>query len=261
MKEIRNYKKYIELLKNGSLDKLFFCDKIFGEWKTLVDYGCADGSITKLIAEVFPDKMITGYDNDESMINIALNTGSKPMNANFVNLRPTTGDVLNLSSVLHEVYAYLKPEEIQEFWDYVYKSGFKYIIIRDMLYNRNQDFQLIFSNIQLRDTVKNWCEKNHCLGEFMRFEEVYGPTDQPVNMVHFLLKYSYMTSPNWERELFENYMGLSLNELISDIPDTYRIIYKDTYGLPFLEYKWRQDFNFNIHIRTHGKIILEKTNY
>jgi hypothetical protein len=78
------------------------------------------------------------------------------------------------------------------------------------------------------------------------------------SLVHFLLKYLYMSSPNWNRELKEDYLKFNYIDLLEIIPSEYRVIYQENYKLPYLEYKWEQDFGItNIRSDTHTKIILK----
>ena len=121
MEQIQNFDAYIKLMRNGNYDKLFFVDKLFGEWETFLDFGCADGSQTLAIAEVFTDKQIIGYDPDEKMIQLAKENllKSNLKNVSFTsNLEATLKkkiDILFLSSIIHEVYSYQSAESIDKF--------------------------------------------------------------------------------------------------------------------------------------------------
>ena len=104
MYDIKDYHRYTTLMRNGFYDKLFFIDKIFGQWKTFLDFGCADGFLTKMIAEIFPDKQIIGYDKSPEMIARAIGSGSMPGNVTFTTSLPTSGiDIIYFCSVLHEI--------------------------------------------------------------------------------------------------------------------------------------------------------------
>lgn len=264
METIKDYNRYTTLMKNGFYDKLFFIDKLFGDWKSLLDYGCADGFLTKLIAEIFPDKRIFGYDSDRHMVGNAIYTGSYPENVKFQTNLPSTEqpDVLLLSSVIHEVYSYGDKKSIGEFWDYVTKSGFKKIVVRDMLIDPSQNHAISqpgLRSIYVRN-VREWCEKNYCLGELHRFEELHGIIDSPRSLLHFMLKYLYITSPNWERELAEDYLACDVSDVVTKISrEGYRLIYKDTSSLAFLQHKWHDDFGVTDMMNTHSKLIFEKT--
>jgi len=251
--EIKDYHRYTTLMRNGFYDKLFFADKLFGGWKTMLDYGCADGFLTKIIAETFPDKTIYGFDDNTNM-SAMMSTGSNPANAYFTGI-PVKTDVLLLSSVIHEVYNYKKPP-VQDFWDYVFRSGFKYIVIRDMIWRAKDEYPNIM--VKAQSNIIRWCEENSSLGELHRYESMYGSLSMVKSLVHFLLKYLYMSSPNWNRELKEDYLKFNYIDLLEIIPSEYRVIYQENYKLPYLEYKWEQDFGItNIRSDTHTKIILK----
>lgn len=257
MEQIKDYDRYVQLMRNGFYDKMFFVDKIFGEWQTMLDYGCADGFLTKLIAEVFPTKTIIGYDSDKHMINGNYSIGPLPANVIFSTI-PTKADVLLLSSVIHEIYSYEFKEGVDKFWDFVFNSGFKKIIIRDMIYDDNT-----FPGISTEETasrVRTWCHQNKCLGELQNFEEIYGNIKRGGrSLVHFMLKYMYITSPNWKREISEDYLSCSIRQLKNLIPkDKYWIVHTESYSVPYLRHKWKQDFNIRYYPHTHSKIIIEQ---
>lgn len=262
MEAIADYNRYTTLMRNGFYDKLFFVDKIFGEWKTLLDFGCGDGFLTKMIAEIFPDKDIIGFDIDDDMISAARMSGSSPDNVHFhgQELRFQNYDILNLSSVIHEVYSYGDNEKIKNFWNFVFElGGFKYIVIRDMLYSDRAAEGLRLSAAKFLPDIRKWCERNHYKGELSHFEELHGSLSYPRSLVHFLLKYLYMSSPNWNRELKEDYLSLSIEALSQKIPDRYRVTHRHLYTLPYLQHKWREDFgkDFPVNIYTHSQLILE----
>lgn len=57
---------------------------------------------------------------------------------NRINI-PFDRSLLNISSVIHEVYSYCNPDEIALFWSRVFDSGFQYISIRDMMLSEIAD--------------------------------------------------------------------------------------------------------------------------
>lgn len=261
--QISDYSRYVSLMRNGFYDKLFFIDKLPGDWKSLLDWGCADGFLTKVLGEVFPDKRIVGYDMDPKMIQQAQMTGPALENVTFMNTaRPESFDVLNLSSVIHEVHAYRSDIEINGFWKMVFQSGFKYIVIRDMLYD--DDFHPWTFSVLDTMAIRDWCKENRFLGELKRFEEAFGEVvpENPKAVTHFLLKYLYMSSPNWPREVEENYLSMSIQSLTARIPKSlYKVIYRESSSLPYLQNRWEKDFGIDAMssgIKTHTRLILQK---
>ena len=74
-------------------------------------------------------------------------------------------------------------------------------------------------------------------------------------MLHFLLKYRYQE--NWERELRENYIPLTVDELEKHFSE-YETTYKQYEALPFICHQVKKDFNIDIsNIPTHLHIIFK----
>lgn len=258
MEVIKDYTHYTELMRNGFYDKLFFLDKLF-DWKTMVDYGCADGFLTKIIAEIFPDRKIYGLDSDEKMIEIARHTGNLPENVVFGSQK-MPGDVLNLSSVIHEEECYGSNQTKQVFWDYVFNTDFKYIVIRDMMWgSKNNPGRSYPGELA---AVLAWCKENGKMGELARFKEIFGvDLTTYKDLIHFCMKYLYIDSPNWAREVAEDYLGfteLDLMVMNHRRGGKYVLEYCTEYTLPYLRQRWREDFGVDIQAKTHAQIILRK---
>lgn len=266
MIEIKDYHKYTELMKNGCYDKLFFIDKIFGKWDSLVDFGCADGFITRIIASLFPEKIIIGYDNNLEMIELAKSAGDIPKNLIFTNdIRfAEEAHVILLSSITHEIYSYQNSEQIKAFWEMVFNHKRKYVVLRDMMESFNKE--MMWTNIQEK-AVKQYFEDKKLSDKVKEFEDIYGTISRPNNLLHIMIKYLYMNSVNWKRELNENYLALN-NHILSYlgvIPINFITTYNEQYILPYLKHRWFKDFNIRgpvpMPMNTHGKFIFKNTNY
>jgi len=264
MEKIQNFETYTKLMRNGNYDKLFFVDKLFGDWKTFVDYGCADGFQTLTIAEVFPTKTIIGYDSDSKMIELA-NKNLKENHPNVKNVIFTDDyrfvvvnkpDIIFISSVIHEIYSYLSSENIDKFWGEIFDNNIKYIVIRDMIYDEQVDR---ISDANMVRKVLRYCNEKGISNKLNEFEKTQGSISNYKNLIHFLLKYSYVDSENWQRELHENYLKLTIQKLYSLIPKEYRIEYEELYTLPYYKDKWETDFGFFVNERIHAKLILKNT--
>ena len=127
---------YLGRMQKSVFDKLFFLDKVFEPFDNIVDFGCANGELIKAISLFFGDDYnYYGYDISEPMIEAARS------NAPFASFCtdwseldiPFEKSLINISSTIHEIYSYCAAAQIEEFWDRVFKSGFKYIAIRDMM--------------------------------------------------------------------------------------------------------------------------------
>lgn len=88
------------------------------------------------------------------------------------------------------------------------------------------------------------------------FENKQGSIERNKNLLHFLMKYKY--EKNWKREVLENYFPIPLEELLSMIPPSYQIVYKDVFALPFTKEAIKKDFDIDIKDTTHLKLILQK---
>ena len=263
--EIKDYQSYNTLMRNGFYDKLFFVDKLFEEWHSILDYGCATGFTCNSLAEIFPDKIIYGYDNNPEMI-LEAKENMKFDHQMFVSdLNEIKGkiDVLYLSSVIHEVYSYLPQEEIDKFWEYVFKSGFKYIIVRDMMYediykSGRIGMKMIKEYFEKASLVKRKIEENNESKYLEEFEKNFGSIFDIKNLIHFLLKYQYFKSQNWEREVNENYLPLEIKEFKEKcVENKYEILYEDCRTLPYLKHCWKRDFDLTIEEKIHCKFILK----
>src|SRR5690606_6062137 len=89
------------------------------------------------------------------------------------------------------------------------------------------------------------------------FEVQWGSINENWSLVHFLLKYRYQT--NWKREVRENYLPLSYEDLISKIPPGWNPIFHEHFTLPFIRQQVQRDFNIDLQDRTHVKLILKRS--
>lgn len=243
MEKIANLEKYNNDMAKSLGDKIFFLDYIKEEdIKSIVDFGCADGTLLKAMPASWAK---IGIDNNPEMQSACTKNGIITFD-NLDGLNPKVPALLNMSSVLHEVYAYLSPEEIAHFWSGVFDSSYEYITIRDMMVsdntNRPADFNLLTNgaNEYIKSFTDRW---------------VKGAATQH-DLLHYLLKYKY--TDNWVRECNEDYLALSVEQLKALIPDSYAIIYEEYYVLPYLKAQVRNDFGYTINDPTHAKLILKR---
>lgn len=141
--QIQDVNKYTTSMSKSMIDKMFFMDKINSSVKVIFDYGCADGALINFLAPLFPDMVFVGYDASAEMVACAVknkiyenvsfmdNLDNFPTWLSENHFTPNQC-AINLSSLIHEVYSYSTIQEIESFWNFVNKSGFEYIIIRDM---------------------------------------------------------------------------------------------------------------------------------
>jgi len=256
MSEIKNLQLYNARMAKGLEDKLFFTDKI--DAKIFVDFGSADGTLLTFLSNKYPDAECIGYDINGKMVRIAKSKNEGKENIAFTTSwnnienylkKKRKKSALILSSVIHEVYAYSKPEQIKKFWNDVFNSGFDYIVIRDLMLSTSS-----YKKSNEEDVKKIKEKSNQKL--LNDFENKQGLIERNKNMLHFLMKYKYEN--NWKREVLENYFPITVEELLSMIPSSYKITYKNTFVLPYAKDMIKKDFDIEIKDTTHIKLILEK---
>ena len=259
---MKNIVKYNAEMRKSLIDKIFFIDKV--ESDVFVDYGCADGIMLKFLSELFPDSKFIGYDNNAEMIQIAKHNLTNmhkniqyttELSANYFTHDPNMTTAVIASSLFHEMYCYetLPSGENLYFWTHIQNEfpGLKYVIIRDMC---------VSSKILNQQTdLLSIAQIYHKFGpsKVQLWENRWGSLNEKKSMIHFLLKYRYM-SMNWDREFEENYLSYDLERLLNDIPKDYKIVHIEHYTLPFLKNQIKKDLNIDFNEKTHIKLILEK---
>jgi SAM-dependent methyltransferase len=240
-------------MRKSMIDKIFFLDKV--TTKVIVDFGCADGSTIAFMNILFPEYTYIGYDLSDEMITIAkkkcpfahfFSDWNKLQEFLETTERPRT---VVCNSLIHEVYAYGSPNDVKIFWDRIYSESFDWVVIRDMAVSdsvtRKSD---PLSVIRVR--------KNYNSDVLAQFERKWGSINENWPLVHFLLKYRYKT--NWSREVNENYLPISLEDMINLIPKNWDPIDFKHYVLPFIRQKVREDFNIDLQDSTHVQLILKR---
>jgi hypothetical protein len=261
MEPIKSLDHYNNGMRKSLIDKIFFVDKVPSGF-TMLDFGCADGTLIEFMEALFgTQNHYVGYDFDPKMIQAAWNRCGVSEQHDFsYNYReaishslanwPSKTMLLNLSSVIHEIYSYSSYEEVERFWqEQVFDGSYTHIVIRDMV-PRNTVNRQSYPN----DVKKIYKSANPDI--LQSFQNRWGSVENLKNLMHFLLKYRYVE--NWNREVRENYLPLSLEDLYKIIPNCYDIIYQEHYCLPFLHEQIREDFDIEFSEPTHLKMILRK---
>lgn len=252
MTPINDYDIYVTRMEQSMVDKLFWLNIIpKSEYSTVVDYGCADGTFLQYVRRYNSDCAIIGIDIDETMLKLAkdkLYTNAQFINAAFLSKPAHLHDeVLNLSSIIHEIYSYSTAAEIKNFWKYV--KGHKYVCIRDMCIDPATFKGFEVPQLPEKDTDE--------LARRAEFESIWGSLLEPQNFVHYMLKYRYVE--NWNREVRENYLPVSISELHEMAKAMgYEITYCDHFTLPFLKEKVKEDWGIDLTLPTHVKMIWKR---
>lgn len=243
---------YLTRMQRSLLDKMFFIDKVFEPFTHIVDFGCANGELIKALQTMCGTYTYVGYDIAAEMIDAARkNVPQARFTTQWQALDvPFESALLNISSTLHEVYSYGTAQDVEQFWERVFGSGFRYVTIRDMMVSEREDRTADADALcAVRvDTVYS--------RQLADYEQVWGPIETQHSLVHYLLKYKYTN--NWDREVRENYLPLTVEALLRRIPANYRIVYQDHSTLPFAAWQIRKDFGVRLQTPTHLKIILER---
>jgi hypothetical protein len=250
---------YNDRMAKSALDKAFFLDKI--DPGLIVDFGCADCALLKLINPWCHGMKLLGYDpvvkemSDKDILEI--NSLGIEVTFEWDYVREAVDEAkkfgrktaIVLSSVIHEVYHYGTPASIDEFWGMVFDTGFDFVVIRDMMPSRSIDRPACPD-----DVAKVYRKADP---KFLsEFEACWGSVENNRSLIHWLLKYRY-TSPSWDREVKENYMPLYREAMMAKIPEKYSVIYHEHYVLPYILRQVRSDFGIMIKDPTHLKMILE----
>lgn len=262
---IANQEQYTIEMRQSMMDKMFFMDKIGSGVKTILDWGCADGSLIEHMHRMFPEHSYTGYDIDPEMIVLAKAMvesikREKARVAYSVNSRIEISDdiddlchgdmdVVVLNSVIHEVYSY-SPKEIEEFWDTLFQQlRPEHIVIRDMCVSKPTSRPACPISVARIKQVFD-------LDKIAQWESKWGSLHENWSLVHFLLTYRY--GDNWDREYRENYLPIAVEDMLARFPKTYVPVFVEHYTLPFLREQVMNDFGIQLQDPTHLKLILKK---
>lgn len=255
---IPNRELYNTRMARTVVDKIFFLAHIDAD--VFIDFGCGNGEVLKAISNFNSTATYIGYDISLEMIKEARTNSPKDfiythlldVVKNYVDRFKSEGKktCLILSSVIHEIYAYSSQEEIDAFWKFVQETPFDYVAIRDMTYSHTDrkitslEIKQLYNNLQYNKEVRD-------------FVKVYGPLEDGINALHYLLKYRY--SDNWKRELYENYFPISYSTYFNKLSN-YRCIYEHRYVLPYIQRIVWDDFEIELQSPTHCQIIFERIN-
>ena len=275
-----NVKAYNSEMAKSAYDKLGFVDKIFDHISMIIDFGCADGSVTRMIRQFYDKKtVIVGYDLPEIIEAQATDADNNILFTSsleyIANLYDEVGGkvLLVMNSVVHEIYNYMSPIERRELFDKLFSIiPIDYIWFRDMyIEDIYGDMNFAKSTRISVDTILEWLRGHYDNDEdpltdkffdfikynhYDRDECEWIPLEE---FIHFLMKCRYA---NWDKELKEDYIILSRDNGYNfinfmDTLDVYGF-YVDTkvsYILPYINYINKKDFSIDIednyHISTH----------
>ena len=289
---MKDIKLYNELMTKGMADKLFFVDTlnelfnrdITEEISCIVDFGCADGTMSRELHKFYPKALIVGYDESATQIELAEAKGDIPnvlftthleKVADYINGERAWGKVmLVLSSVLHEIihyHNYATNPTITIFEDFIRRNSFDFICIRDMKYKKIFDEAVFESKYaKSEEYLTGFVMSNGFSQYWKRWHEhravrnlrALYPAEK--ELVQFLLKRTYVV--NWDRECAEDYFSFDdmWKEFFFDCKG-YKAIYSHNYTLPYFKDSTVEEFKYSEYIKwlldsctTHCQMILAK---
>ena len=267
---------YTEEMSKSIWDKSFFMDKI-GDTKLVIDFGCADGAMIRMLGKLFPNTTFYGYDSNNELIDKAYQNVTIDMtNIKFFRYARSIGTngyvftengledmlalarknfksdeiCLNFSSVLHEIFSSSKDGQkvIQHIVDVLEP---KFITIRDMYFPEEQDNYIsqIFKVYMLDKCDQKYIDK---------FVEKFGRIDHTKKLIHFLMKYQWKDN-GYDQELEEDYFSWTLDQFLALFKPfyiEYTPIYENHYMLPYYYEQWRELIGSQVH--THVQFILRR---
>ncbi len=240
---MRNFDTYFERMNANLNEKLDFIIDLLEniECLTIFDYGCADGSITKALANLFPNKFFIGVDKPEIVdMNNKNNITRNILYTSYVEPELFKRSVVILSSILHEVYSFMEPYKFLDKFKYA-----DYIVIQDMRFTPTNN-----------DIIKHEKINEKMYNDFIKTRENFGKKEY----AEFLLKQRY--PDNYEEELKEKYFSVEWEKIISYMGAygfncKYEYIYMNRFLLNDIKEKTNMDIS-KFTYSTHCKMVLMK---
>ncbi len=242
---------YLERMSKSLQEKLRIARYVPAHATDILDVGCADGTITEALANLFPHVSLLGIDLSADFIAQAkARIGDSQPNLSFEQIylrellaRPNKYHAVFFTSVLHEFYSYGEGissvlKALADAHELLLPGG--EIMIRDMVlpeYTKHNHF--------IADTIEKKIRAKVELAPYIAdFEKAHGPLNSLHSINHFLLKYFY--TDNWERECAEHYVPVSLEQYqtIFELLGM-ELVHRETYAIPYLKQKWQADFGLD----------------
>lgn len=267
MANINDQKIYLDRLAKPLAEKLRITRFLPATAKKVLDVGCADGTVTLALADLFPQTQFLGLDLNTNFIGEAKKRIGERKNIQFESgylrerlNRPEKFDAVIFCSVLHEFYSYGEGistvvKALSDAREILVSGGG--ILIRDMLLYE----YMSHSNLLLGEMTEKIYAKAEWQKQVQDFEGYFGKINTLALLNHFLLKYWYVE--NWDREGKENYTPVSFEKYdqILSLLDL-KILFRHSYLIPYLKDKWGTDFNFSedemAPLRSTGIVVVQK---
>lgn len=257
---LKNYYSYNAQMAKSMQDKLFFLNhpKI-QDSKLFLDYGSADGSTLQYMKKAGVDAQLVGYDIDPDMNAVAK---KKNPNIDFFDKLPKIPKQKNasvvMSSIWHEIFSYMKPQEITHAMkELKEKVNPKYIIIRDMVPPELSNANLNKVK-KLADAINSSKDPDHVKVRNDLFEDGKAKTAKDVAM--FILKYRYLDKGNWDRESKQNYLSSNIDKVMQTLKKggfNPKLVSYKTKKLDYIDDKTKETFGVEYPFDTHYYAIIK----
>lgn len=264
--EIQNYEVYNERMNKTLQDKIWWVEQIPEQVNTVIDFGCADGSLYKAIDAVCPERFhYIGIDNDSEMLQLATQNLPKEVypNVEFYSsiydmkncVKANVNTIFVMNSILHELCSYLPPLKMMKLLEDIINLDCGYIAIRDMHAIKDCG-EVNLENVRYKILTGKYSNQFHDYFQNGSYSKALFSTLN--NYMEFLLKYLYVE--NWDREKKERYLWNWKDNVDYIFRPLYREKYVEYFNIPYLCSKIKEDFDgLDVSsINTHRKILFKR---
>lgn len=198
---ILNKDVYLKCMQVGIYDKCWWVDKLYPEVDTVIDFGCADGSLWEAIKMLCPQiTKYYGVENNKEFFSILDNK----LIPHYSSLESLSKDIdwsrtiMVMNSVVHEICYYRSYVKFMVFLKAIRDKGVRHIAIRDMCYNIEE---YTYLDDDFYDKIMD-SKYSHMFKQYLNnCDDLAGCL---ASQVEFFLKYTYQE--NWNRECEEQYL-------------------------------------------------------
>jgi len=222
---------------------------------TVLDVGCADGSVTITMARRLPHVEFVGIDLDAAFVALAEERAAEASVTNVtfrsVYLRDLLAegqrfDAVTFISVLHEFYNYGEGmssvmKAVADAHELLRSRGV--LCIRDMMTHermKEEKFAYWYGWSELYTKIMaRWDERSE--QDLIRgFESRFGLVSVHA-LNHLLLKLLY--TDNWAHEMQENYLAVTIEDYIALVKILgMRLLHAEVSLLPYLRDRWQREY-------------------
>lgn len=254
---ILNKDVYLKRMRVGIYDKCWWVDKLYPEVDTVIDFGCADGSLWEAIKMLCPQiTKYYGLENNKEFYDI-LDSKSLSYYSSIEELPQDINwshTIVVMNSVIHEICYYQGETAFRDLFKKIQGLGVRHIAIRDMCLNVEEYFYWKSSHNFLYEAICNSSYKDLFIKDYCyNIPAFYGNI---LYQIEFFLKYTY--KENWDRECNEQYLWDWPNCIVSDI--SMRIEVDQPFRIVPQIRQIERDFGFKFpeFLNTHRKMFLTK---